>query len=114
MTKTIKIGGGEVKLAANAATPIRYKQLFNKDLFKIFANASKDEENSLSLADTVSELAFIMLCQGEERSDWSSLTVDDYVGWLENYAPMDLVVASEEIMNFYLSSTNGSIVPKKK
>lgn len=113
MTKTIKIGGGEVKLAANAATPLRYKQLFNKDLFKIFAAASKNEEDGIALADTVSELAFIMAKQGEE-ADMNTLTFDEYVEWLEGYAPMDLVLVSEEVMNFYLQSTNGSVIPKKK
>lgn len=113
MVKTIKVGGKEFIFAANAATPYRYKQLFNEDLFTIFQNAAKNEEGNIILADTMTRLAFVMIKQAE-KADMNTITMDDFYAWLEDFAPMDLVLVGEEIVNFYMSSTEGSIIPKKK
>lgn len=114
MVKTIKIGGGEVILAANAATPYRYKQLFHEDLFKIFSDSqNKSEAENISLTDTVMKLAFIMTKQAE-KADMSMLSEDDFISWLENYDPMDLVLVGEDIINMYMGSTKQSVEPKKK
>lgn len=114
MTKTVKIGGGEVILTANAATPYRFKQVFNEDLFKIFAESTgKTEEESIDLADTVMKLAFIMMKQAE-KADMGTLSEDDFYTWLEAYDPMDIVLAGGDIVNLYLGSTQGSVAPKKK
>lgn len=113
MVKTIAIGGREYIFAANAATPFRYKQLFNEDLFVIFSKASADTENTATLAETVTRLAYIMIRQAE-KADMNNISMDDFLTWLEDFAPMDLMMAGEGILNFYLSSSNGSIIPKKK
>ena len=114
MVKTIQIGGGEVTLAANAATPYRFKQVFNEDLFQIFAaTRNKTEEENASLTDTVAKLAFIM-CKQAEKADMNMVSMVDFFDWLEGFGPMDLVFAGEEIMNFYNSSTKGSVEAKKK
>ena len=112
MVKTIAIGGKEYIFAANAATPFRYKQLFNEDLFVIFSKASNSDE-SAALAETVARLAYIMIRQAE-KADMNNISMDDFLTWLEDFGPMDLMLAGEDIMNFYLSSSNGSIIPKKK
>ena len=43
MVKTITIDGREVKLAANAATPFRFRQMFKKDILQILGNEEKAE-----------------------------------------------------------------------
>lgn len=114
MVKTVKIGGGEVILSANAATPYRYKQIFNEDLFKIFSGAvGKSEAENIELTDTVMKMAYIMMKQAE-KADMSLLSEDDFFTWLEGYAPMDIILAGDEIINLYMASTQGSIDPKKK
>ena len=114
MVKTVKIGGGEVILAANAATPYRFKQVFGEDLFRIFSETqTKTEEENIELADTVMKLAYIMMKQAE-KADMDMISVDDFMKWLEGYAPMDIVLAGEEIIGLYMSSTLGSVEPKKK
>lgn len=114
MVKTIEIGGREIIFAANAATPYRYKQLFKEDLFVLFQSSSKkSEDENMVLAEVVMKLAFIMAKQAE-KADMNHLSEDDFVEWLEGFAPMDLVIVSEEILNFYMSTTNGTLVPKKK
>ena len=65
MVKTINLDGGkELKLAANAATPFRYKQLFGGDLLQIFQQSAEKNQEAV-LADVVSQLAFIMNRQAE-------------------------------------------------
>lgn len=112
MVKTIAIGGKEYIFAANAATPFRYKQLFNEDLFVVFSEAAKTEE-SAPLAETVAKMAYIMIRQAE-KADMNKISMEDFMSWLEDFGPMDLMIAGEEIMNFYLSSTTGTSIPKKK
>ena len=114
MTKTITLEGGkDVKLAANAATPFRYKQLFGGDLLKIFQQSAKSEEDSAILGDVVSQLAFIMNRQAE-GADMNHLSMDDFFAWLEGFEAMDFVSAGEEIVRTYLSSTQSSVEAKKK
>ena len=114
MQSTIMLDGGkEVKLAANAATPFRFKQLFGKDLLRIFNDSSKDEEEMIGLADTVTELAFIMNSQAEGK-DMSRLSMDEFYSWLEGYEPMDFIVKAQEVINVYLSSTQVTATAKKK
>lgn len=114
MQNTIKLEGGkEVKLAANAATPFRFKQLFGKDLLRIFNESSQNESEMIGLADTVTELAFIMNSQAEGK-DMNALSLDEFYSWLEDFEPMDFVVKAEDIINVYLSSTIATAEAKKK
>lgn len=114
MQSTIMLDGGkEVKLAANAATPFRFKQLFGKDLLRLFNDSSKNESEMVDLADTITELAFIMNSQAEGR-DMNRLSLDEFYSWLEDYEPMDFIVKSQEVVNVYLSSTQVSAESKKK
>ena len=114
MIKTITLQSGKaLNLAANAATPFRFKQLFNTDLLKVFQQNTKSEEDNWLLADTLSQLAFVMNRQAE-RVDMSTLSLDEFYTWLEGYEPMDFALAGEEIINTYLASTQTSIQSKKK
>lgn len=113
MNKTINVGGKDLILAANAATPYRYKQIFHEDLFQVFQAASKVKGENFELADTVTKMAYVMARQAE-GANMNSLSEEDFLSWLEGFAPMDLLVESEAIVNFYLSTTQGTISPKKK
>lgn len=56
MRGTIKIGSKMVELLANGATPIRYKQLFKKDLLRILIqNSETDKERRKLLDDAAAE-----------------------------------------------------------
>lgn len=114
MITTITLNGGRpLELAANAATPYRFKQIFKKDLFQLFTSAAiKGEESGIDIADSLPELAYIMNMQANKK-DMNSLSYDDFMEWLEGFGPMDLIYAGEDIMNFYLQSTASSVSPKK-
>ena len=113
MRKTINVGGGGLELAATAATPYRYKQVFRKDLFKLFQAAANDKADESDAAEAIPELAYIMNQQAE-GADMNGLSFDDYLQWLDRFGPVDLLLAGEEIMNFYNASSQGSVQPKKE
>ena len=114
MTKSITLEGGkEVKLAANAATPFRFKQLFNTDLLKIFQQSTKSEDDQMILADVITQLAYIMNKQAE-GANMNNISMDDFYTWLEGFEAMDFVNAAQAIIDVYLASTQTSVDPKKK
>lgn len=114
MTKNITLEGGkELKLAANAATPFRYKQLFGEDLLRIFQESTENKEKEITLSETVTQLAFIMNRQAE-GVNMNTLSMDEFYSWLENFEPMEIVLVGQDIINTYLSSAQTSVVAKKK
>lgn len=114
MIQTITLEGGKtVELAANAATPFRFKQLFNADLFRIFHQSAQDEAEATIMADVVTQLAFIMNKQAE-GANMNTMSMEDFYSWLEDYEPMDFVVKGEEIIKIYLASAQTTVEAKKK
>ena len=110
----IKVGGINVPMIANAATPLRYKQLFGKDLLTEFHGV---EENEAKAVESIPELAFIMAMTAKSKDgkqDLSKLNLNLYMEWLEQFDPMDLPMASEQIVNLYLGNTVTISEPKKK
>jgi len=114
MTKSITMEGGkDIKLAANAATPFRFKQLFNMDLLQIFQKSTKSEDDGMILGDVIAQLAFIMNRQAE-GANMNSISMDEFFTWLEGFEAMDFVTAGQQIIDVYLASTKTSVEAKKK
>lgn len=110
----IKVGGINVPMLANAATPLRYKQLFGKDLLTEFQGAQNDQAK---VVESIPELAFIMAMAAkakEGKQDLNLINQAKYMEWLEQFDPMDLPMVSEQIVNLYLGNTVTSSEPKKK
>lgn len=107
MFKTVMIEGKELELLANAATPFRFKQVFHKDLFAVFTNAEKAEEEGF---EAVTELAYIMARQAE-KADMNKLNEDDFMSWLEGFGSMAFAEAAEDILNVYTDSAVSSANP---
>lgn len=107
MFTKLTIDGKELELAANAATPFRFKQVFKKDLLQILGNEKKAEEEGV---EAVTQLAFIMAKQAE-KADMGNLTNDDFIAWLENFGPMAFVESAENIVNAYMDNTQTSATP---
>lgn len=103
----IEIDGRELELAANAATPFRYKQVFHHDLFAILGNEEKAEAQGV---EAVSRLTFIMNRQAE-KADMNRLTEEEFMTWLEDFGPMAFIEHAEEIMNVYMGSTVSTATP---
>lgn len=111
MYREIKIGKNTIPMLANGATPIRYRMVFKKDLINEFQQV---EGNNYSIAvDTLSELAFIM-AQAAQMEDMSKLNMEVYIEWLEQFEPLDLTEAVEEIVDLYMGNSETISEVKKK
>lgn len=114
MTKNVNIGSQEISLEANGATPIRFRQLFGKDLLTSIQKGTTENGIDLTVASELApELAFIM-AMSADKEDMSKLTEDRFLNWLEQFGPMDLVNATEQIFNAYFGDAETLVEPKKK
>lgn len=107
MTSIVQIGDHEITMTANAATCYRYKQLFKRDLFQLFKSASEDMG-----MDVVQELAYVMMMQASKAVD--SMSIDNYMTWLEDFDPLDFAHASGQIVNVYAGQQAMTSTAKKK
>lgn len=109
MYKEIPVGDKTIGFMSNAATPIRYKALFKKDLLRILSESS----DPMAQTETAQELAFIMAMQAK-RVDMKTLNLDKYVEWLEQFEAFDIMEALGEITEVYTGSEeNAGSSPKK-
>lgn len=114
MYREIKIGDKKVSMLANGATPIRYRMVFGKDVITEFQNADTDSGKA---ASSVTELAFIMNKAAEaqeNKASLSTLNMDTFVEWLEQFEPLDITLAAEEIVGLYMGNGKGLSEAKKK
>lgn len=114
MLKEIKVGDKMVPMVVNAATPIRYRNLFGRDLLTKIYEGSREGGVDLTVASEVApELAFIM-AKAADKSDMNALSEELYLKWLEDFGPMDFVNATEDIFNFYYGDQKTTADSKKK
>lgn len=114
MLAEIKLGDKTVPMVVNAATPIRFRNLFGKDLLTLIYEGSREGGVDLTVASEVApELAFIM-AKAAEKTDMNALSEDMYLKWLEDFGPLDFVNATEEIFNFYYGDQETTADSKKK
>ena len=114
MFREITIGSVKVPMLANAATPLRYKQHFHKDILKEMQGAQMD---SVKVTDSLPELAYIMACQAkakEGKIDINLLKETDYLDWLEQFDPMDIPMAADDIVSLYFGNAITEAEAKKK
>lgn len=116
MLKEISIGKQKTKLLANAATPLYYKQTFNKDVISKIYNS---EDRIRDVGDLAPELAFIMQAQATASSEGRRTKPEDiskekYIEYLEGFDPLDFLNASQEILGVYLGDAMAESKPKKK
>lgn len=113
MEKVVKIGTKDVALSANAATPIRFRNIFGKDLLTIVSEGTSPEGIDMKVASEVApELAFIM-AKSAEKADMSKLNEAKMIEWLELFEPMDFIDATEEIFSVYFGDSETEVEAKK-
>lgn len=108
----------DVEFLANAATPLRYKTIFRKDLLTQFANAKTEDGKSINLdVDFISELAFIMAMQAKALNDSTvkldALSFGMYLEWLEQLDSFTIESNGTEIVSVYAGNTFTSSEAKK-
>lgn len=97
-----------VPMMANAATLIRYKQLFHSDLLTGIVNAEGNFD-----VDVVSKLAFVMAKQAA-KVDLNAQNMDTYIEWLEDFDSMAFIENINEIVEIYSNSKGNSSKQKKR
>ena len=105
-------------MLANAATPLRYKQIFGEDLLTLFANTEEvDAEGRRRYhIDFLSELAFVMAMQAQAHDGklkMEKITAGGLLDWLENYEGMAIENAIEDIVDVYMGNTKTASEAKK-
>lgn len=111
MYREMNLGEIQVKMLSNAATPYRYKQVFQEDLLAFF---SGQENTASEQTEMVMQLAYIMAMQAE-KADFTCLNFEKYLEWAEQFDLMDLMgpKASKEILEVYMGNTKTSSSAKK-
>lgn len=104
----LKIGGKDVPMMSNAATPIRYRQVFRKNLNSFFLGKMPEED----AADLPGELAYIM-AQAASGADMNKLSYDGYVDWLQGFEALDFASAVTPIINVYQNNLASDSEVKK-
>lgn len=111
MEKIISIGGKEVGFKATASTPIRYKEKFNKDLFRdlqsLIPNANANQLDSSDL-DCFMKIAYVMAWQYDH-----SIPSDPY-DWLDEFDMFDIYYVLPQIVELWALNTEQLEKPKKK
>ena len=108
MRGQIEINNKTFEAAANAASPYIYKQIFRED----FLQRLQDKEPDVEI---MQKMFFVMVSQAEKTTTEAlSLTINDYIGFLEQFEPMDLLNASDVISDFYFKQTKNTSSPKGK
>lgn len=145
MTITLNLeteAGPDAKMfVANAATAIRYKQLFGADLGIALGQLLEQADMSVlqsvqgdgisteelspemmqvliwlttsGLSDVIKQLAYIENMQAE-KADIPRLTEDDYIEWLEQFPALELLRNAASIVGLYMGQKAGTAVPKKE
>lgn len=115
MFKEISIGSRKVPMLANGATPLYYKQVFQKDLISNVYNA---EDRVGEVNDAAPELAFIMAKQAEKANNpelsMSTLNYDSFIEWLEGFEATSILFSTDDIMDLYFNDSKLSSKGKKK
>lgn len=114
MLKEVNIGGITIPMLANGATPIRYKHVFHKDIITEFQQAQDDYSK---VVNSIPELAFIMAMQAQNKEvggDLNLLNEDKYMKWMEQFDPMDLPLAADQIVDLYMGNNVTTSESKKK
>lgn len=114
MYREIQIGEKTVPMVANGATALRYRHVFKRDLIKEFQEAKNDAAKGFN---SIPELAFIMAKAAEAKEGKANMNLlndDDLIEWLEQFGPMDVLMASDEIVNLYTGNAEASVEQKKE
>ena len=96
-----------VPMLANAATPIRYKMLFGKDLLNAMMFSGGDID-----IDILGRLAFVLSKQAA-KANMSALSEDEYIEWLEDFDSMAFMNNAQEILSVYIGSQENASKAKK-
>lgn len=109
MYKDVTIGSKTVGMAANALSPYLYKIVFHDDFLK---EIQKPEPEP----DLFVKMGFIFAKQAEVKdlSKLTKLNELDFYKWVQDYEPLEIMLASGAISGLYYTQAKSSSVPKNE
>lgn len=107
--KTAEGGERTVGMMANAAIPIRYRNIFRKDLMADLTKMISDPESLNAdamngITDMVPQLAFVMAMAADKR-DMKILSYEMFIEWMEQFSAEAFTDKSAEIIGIYFGNT---------
>ena len=107
MQKKINIGGKEILMEANGATPRIYRRMFGSDLLTTLHGAVSKDGEVINI-EVFENLAYCMAKQ-------AGSVEDDIDTWLGSFdSSMAIVDAIGELMALWRGNTATTVNPKKK
>ena len=105
----VLIGKIEVGMAANAASPIIYRNIFHED----FIRKAQEKDPDIEIYQ---KMGYVMAMQAEtsDMNELMKLSLNSYVDWLTQFEPMDVLTAVDQISELYFGNTIGTTDPKNK
>lgn len=111
---TLSIGSKKVKLLTNAMTAVYFKQIFHEDMLVfMMVEAASGKVNDAEAVEFSQKLCYIMKEQAA-KADMKSLTLETYYEWLETMSQMDLIEASNDIIDVFREEMAATSTSKKK
>lgn len=106
MYKVIKIDDRDIPMEANAATCIRYRLLFHKNLDDLWTGENENK------SECCAELAYIM-AMSAAHEDMNTLSYDSFLEWLAGFSGLAFLNAFPDIYNIYAGNAETEVDAKK-
>lgn len=116
MEKILNIDGKDVRFVATAATPMRYRNRFGRDLLldmQQLADAMDTKKGNLDIAslEVFENVAYIMAYTGaEDRNAFPTTPID----WLEEFEMFSIYDILPELLDLWKGNTKTLNTSKKK
>lgn len=110
MYGTITAGDKQIEMAADAASLYYYRKVFQEDFLKL----TQDGDDN---TDLFQKMGFIMAMQAKHKdkpSELQKLTFETFLTWLSEFEPLDLILATQQIMDIYYQQAATTSKAKKK
>lgn len=112
MEKIINLSGKDVKFKATASTTRRYREKFNKDLFRDIAKLQKNIQNDEGLSiddlECFENVAYIMAWQADNTIPTDP---DD---WLDQFEMLSIYEVLPQLIELWGMNTKELVEAKKK
>ncbi len=117
MRQTINIGGTQVAMAANAASPFLYRKTFGEDFLLKFYSEGNTLNDQIALFE---KMAYVMMMQAKaeageiDRKTLYAMTEEDCIDWLASLDdPMAVANAITDLANLYFKTNINTSKAKK-
>lgn len=111
MIGRVQIGEHGVDMLATASTPYRLKQIFGIDYFQVVT--AKKQPDATEMTDLYIKLGFVMAKQAE-KADMNAVNEAAFFDWLDQFEPLEVALAVNDISNIYDSQAKSTAVPKSQ